>query len=334
MKAWMLLILLALLPGAAAADSLPVSTYLKPQTLVAVQGQRRLNLSCLGEGAPTVLLDAGLADTMLVWRKVQGEIARTTRVCAYDRAGYGFSDPAPGPSDLNHAAADLHALLRAAKINTPIVYVGHSVAALYGLALAARHPRDVAAEVLIDPSFPHQFERMAAGMPDAVRAGALALYRGQFDGFRACLAAAGRGVADSKCLFALNGPQAIEPELKAVQDRQIAAAPYIRAHVSEFAAILPGDDHAASYRQFAALKPGLGDKPLVILTRGDSGFPMLTPQQSAQVYKAWVQGHDELAGLSRRGSNQIVKGTGHYIQLERPDAVIAAVRGVVLQVRR
>jgi hypothetical protein len=79
--------------ASAAAAPVPDSFYMHPGKLVAVDGSRRLNLSCMGHGSPTVLFDSGMADSSLVWRLVQGEVAAVTRACAYDRAGVGFNDP-------------------------------------------------------------------------------------------------------------------------------------------------------------------------------------------------------------------------------------------------
>src|SRR5271167_131713 len=106
----------------------PSSVYAGPQSLIAVDGARRLNLYCVGTGSPPVMLDAGSGNSMATWRHVQAEIAAITRVCAYDRAGLGFSDAATRPSDLGNIVDDLHRLIKAAAIPTPIVYVGHSLA--------------------------------------------------------------------------------------------------------------------------------------------------------------------------------------------------------------
>src|SRR4051812_47059004 len=105
--------LLAVVPASAAP--VPDSFYMHPGQLVAVDGSRRLNLSCMGHGSPTVLFDSGMADASLVWRLVQGEVAKLTRACAYDRAGIGFSDPRNGEADAKAIVADLHSLLKAAK---------------------------------------------------------------------------------------------------------------------------------------------------------------------------------------------------------------------------
>src|SRR5579872_6268749 len=107
-------ITVALFLAVSDAAARPVSTnpeelakpYLSPQRLVVVEGYRRLNLYCVGQGKPTVLFDGGGGASMAVWRFVQGEIGRSTRACSYDRAGFGFSDPPNGPADAHAAVED------------------------------------------------------------------------------------------------------------------------------------------------------------------------------------------------------------------------------------
>jgi len=103
-----------------------LNVYGRPQQLVDIGG-RRLNLYCLGHGTPTVILDGGLGRSTVVWRKVHAALAKTTRVCAYDRSGYGFSDPGPLPRDTRHLAGDLAAPTRAARLQPPYVLVGASL---------------------------------------------------------------------------------------------------------------------------------------------------------------------------------------------------------------
>ena len=97
-----------------------------PGRLVDVGG-RRMHIDCTGEGSPTVILDSGLGDTFLSWRKVQPEIAKVTRVCSYDRAGLGYSDSSSQPRTSQVIAEELHALLQAASVQPPYIVVGHSM---------------------------------------------------------------------------------------------------------------------------------------------------------------------------------------------------------------
>jgi pimeloyl-ACP methyl ester carboxylesterase len=131
-----------------------------------------------------VLFDTGQGDSTLVWRLVQGEMAKVTQACAYDRAGIGFSDPRNGASDAKAIVADIHALLIAAKVKTPILYVAHSGSGLYGVLLEATHPHDLAGAVLVEPAFADQWNSIskagkAAGAPQAASDTLLAALRAQ-----------------------------------------------------------------------------------------------------------------------------------------------------------
>lgn len=119
-------------------------------------GGHPMHLYCLGEGSPTVILDAG-AVGLSAW--VQPAVAQTTRVCAFDRAGYGYSDARPEPRDALHRAAELHGLLVAAQIEQPYVLAGHSLGGLFSRVYQSQYPDEVAGMVLIDATHPDTFDR-------------------------------------------------------------------------------------------------------------------------------------------------------------------------------
>jgi pimeloyl-ACP methyl ester carboxylesterase len=122
-------------------------------------GEHRLHMRCIGQGSPTVVLDAGWGYTSVEWSGwVQPEVANYTRVCAYDRAGMGWSEPQPAAPDATQTAAELHTLLEEADEEGPYVLVGHSLAGLYSRVYAERYPDEVAGMVLVDSSHPDQFE--------------------------------------------------------------------------------------------------------------------------------------------------------------------------------
>ena len=148
----------------------------------------RLYLSCAGSGSPTVVLFNGLAERTPSWAWVQRDVAATTRVCVFDRAGEGWSGKAPGLQDAHQLSADVDGLLAAANIAGPYVVAGHSVGGAYALAYAMDYPRNVAGVALIDSATPYQFDlptyprfysmwrRGSALLPTLARAGVARLY--------------------------------------------------------------------------------------------------------------------------------------------------------------
>ena len=134
--------------------------YPPPGELVDVGGHS-LHINCVGEGSPTVILESGSGANSVDWANIQPEVANTTRVCAYDRAGSGWSEPGPGPGDLQQIAGELHTLLANAGIDGPYVLVGHSFGGLYVRMYADLYPNEVEGMVLVDSSHPEQSARTA-----------------------------------------------------------------------------------------------------------------------------------------------------------------------------
>ena len=146
----------------AIATQIDQRTYSPPGEMVDV-GTHSLHINCLGEGSPTVILEAASGGMSAHWVRVQQQLAQTTRVCAYDRAGMGWSEGGPEPRDAARVTGELHALLEGAGVEGPYVMVGHSFGGLYARAYAARYPDETAGVVLVDSSHPDQFERLPDG---------------------------------------------------------------------------------------------------------------------------------------------------------------------------
>ncbi|MDX6677595.1 MAG: hypothetical protein QOE31_1647 [Solirubrobacteraceae bacterium] len=127
-------------------------------------GGHRLDIRCTGSGSPTVVLEPGLGETASAMaRWIAPDVARTTRICVYDQAGHGHSEPAAG----NHAdaARDLHVLLAQRHIPAPYVLAGHSLGGAFALSYAHRYPAQVAGLVLVDSMYPHQSNAFAGMGP-------------------------------------------------------------------------------------------------------------------------------------------------------------------------
>src|SRR5687768_1975212 len=126
-------------------------------------GGHDLHVNCSGQGGPAVILESALGNASPHWVWVQREVAKTTRVCAYDRAGMGWSERGPEPRDAKQVTGELHTLLKDADTEGPYVLVGHSYGGLYARMYAAQYPNEVAGVVLVDSSHPEQFTRSPEG---------------------------------------------------------------------------------------------------------------------------------------------------------------------------
>ena len=140
---------------AAVADPIDVAgmdaLYAKPGQLVTTSDGARLNFYCVGTGAPAVILEAAYADWSPVWLQVQSRVAKWTRVCSYDRAGYGFSPSGPKPRTVQQVTAELHDALHALHVTGPYVLVSHATGTNTIRAFADNYLDEVAGLVMIDP---------------------------------------------------------------------------------------------------------------------------------------------------------------------------------------
>jgi pimeloyl-ACP methyl ester carboxylesterase len=328
------LMAVAVAVAAAAAQTPPTSATLLRKNLVDIGGGRRMNIVCVGQGSPTVLFEYGLGNHLLHWQKVEQPVSAMTRACFYDRAGYGFSDPSPGPMTAESVTDDLHALLHNAGISAPLVLVGHSIGGLYATLYTDRFPSEVAGLVLIDPSFANQ--RPPDWSPDEDRRVQEEFDRGQAN-LRACadLARAGKLTqADPHGCFQLVPGRApaeadylLQQFLKPFRYESVMSE--AQSHFAVGKATSVDDlEEARAYRSF-------GHRPVVVLTAAiDRPDPYETAGMQETFDKYWKAGHDRLAARSTRGISIVVPQAAHFIQLDQPQAVIDAVRTVVAEVRK
>lgn len=311
---------LFLVAGVAMAD--PLAPYAKPARLIRLADGRDLNLVCMGQGAPTVILDAGWSSWSLDWASVQAELARSTQVCAYDRAGLGFSTPDPMAKTLATVVADQAEMLDRAGIKGPLVLVGGSKAAVFVRAFTAAHPEQVAGLVLVDPGSPERDEAFNA-LDAEVEARALAEI---LQSLTRCVDRAKAGLlttATPEDAFCLD-------EGEADWSAQLKASYRVLVHSVSYA-----ETRLAEIRIDNALPPSargegaLGDRPLIVL-KSDQGLSKAIPEpRRSALDKASRAAAEDLAKLSRRGEFRLVANSGHVIANDRPDAVIAAIRAVV-----
>jgi pimeloyl-ACP methyl ester carboxylesterase len=261
----------------------------------------RLYVNCAGAGAPTVLLFNGLGERTPSWAWVQRSLASTTRVCAFDRAGQGWSGAAPGRQDGHQLATDLHGLLAAARIPGPYVLAGHSTGGTYALNYAARYPQQVAGVALIDSATPYQFD-----LPD--HPGFYATFRRAFALFPS-LARAGIARPTLGSGFATLPPDARD------QARAFAVSPReLRANRNEFLEL------RTVFEQAKALK-SLGARPLAVLSADRD-------QQ-----RGWATAQEKLARLSSNSVHRTAHGSTHSALLEEERFASTTTRAIADVVR-
>jgi len=343
MKIWAvslisLVALSASVAGQTYAD-VPSDIYSKPQNLVHVEGERRLNVYCEGYGSPVILMDAGLGGASYVWRRVQTPLAMKTRVCAYDRAGYGFSDASARPSDVINITADLHRLIQSKAIGGQVIYVGHSIAGLYGVRLAADYPKDVAGGVLIDPAVEGQFERATAISPALVKRNVIRSVMQTKRDLQTCLSLAKRDrltepktPAEKACVATDDD---LDPLLRQTLARRYAKPAYQAANLSEFTSFMPGYSASIDERQLMNVRPWYGEKPLTILIAGKQSHATgITAEQALRLETIGKQADELLTKSSLNGRLVEVPESGHFIQYDNPDAVVREVTVVLEKVRQ
>jgi pimeloyl-ACP methyl ester carboxylesterase len=316
------LLVLALAAGAwtagAVARSDLSSRYPAPGRLVDVGGYR-LHIQCRGQGGPAVVLEAGLDDFSIFWSRVQPGVAKFSRVCAYDRAGTGWSEASPYPRTGETMVRELHTLLAQAGVKPPYVLVGHSFGGALVRQYTYAYPDEVAGLVLVDAAHGELFERI----PTWSRA------TEQMAGFYRALAP-----------LSAAGLLAFVPE--SIPDRGLpaeVAAQYRGLAVSTAyfeTALAEKQSFAANLRALrAGDAAGLGARPLVVVSAGRwEPLPVLSEVENAQAWEAWQTMQSELARLSTHGGQVVAARSGHFVQLEQPELVIAAVREVVQVNRR
>ncbi len=280
-------------------------------------GGHPMHLYCTGEGSPTVVLSSGLGDDFTSWARVQPALSRQTRVCSYDRAGFGWSESRPGVQDANTIASELHQLIGAASVQKPFLLVGHSISGLYLRSYAAHYPGDLAGLVFVDGATPLQDDRVPKElvkiqedqrreMPWQKLLMTLGWYRLQ----GVCTSIPPGFEAYSAWI---NADSCIPSQMDAIENEL--------------------DAERASGEETIHVGP-FGDLPVLILSRDPT---VLSSNWPASVAKAnsvvWNQMQEESKALSTQSIRIIAKRSDHYIQNDRPDLVIQEITTLVAGIR-
>jgi pimeloyl-ACP methyl ester carboxylesterase len=300
-------------------------TYPPPGRLIDVGG-RKLHLHCTGQGKPTVILVAGGGAFSIDWTLVQTPLAGTTRVCSYDRAGLGWSDPGPAQETVEETVEDLHALVRAAGESGPFVLAGASIGGIYVRAYQHAFPGDVAGLV-----FSNSAHRI--GMQTKTRADLI--WNLSEDELRSAypLPAGAKGAAPTREGVPFDR---LPPDLQAVRlwlDRRLW---------EQWDPAKAGPESILSWRKeflreldesCAGQTAPLGDLPVLVLSSDSSAGELARQHRLSRSFCDRSDGGDGLDRLSSNSLYVVAAGSGHEIHLYQPDVVVQGVKRMVMAVR-
>jgi pimeloyl-ACP methyl ester carboxylesterase len=309
-------------------------TYRPPGKLVDI-GTHRLHVRCMGDGTPTVILDAALGASSLSWTLVQPALANITRACSYDRAGFGWSDAGPLPRTAGRIADELHDLLRRDAVPQPYLLVGHSFGGLIMRLFASRHPNEVAGLVLIEPAIPEEWvnptEAQRALIARGVRLcgyGATAARRGLAQLVSVLVRLGALGVARLVVSLVSRGGLRREdegilapvwklpPEARHVLRQMWTQPKFFDALGSQIETI------CQSAAEVIRSGPESYDAvPLIVIS-------------SARSDERRLRADAALAQRSTRGRHVLAPDSGHWVPLDAPQVVIDSIAGMVAEIRR
>jgi pimeloyl-ACP methyl ester carboxylesterase len=294
-------------------------------------GGASLHVYTIGEGTPPVVFEAGIAATSLSWQLVQPEIAKFTQAVSYDRAGLGWSGASLKPRTIWDVADELRTVISRADIPIPRIVVAHSYGALVAIAYAVRHPSEIAGMVLVDPVAICEWGEPSESHLKTLRRGILLSRRGAWLArlgvvrLALSLLATGSQRLPKMIARASGGRSAAITDQFVGQVRKLPSElwPIIQSNwcdpkcfegMARYLEALPHS--AAAVGQELSLTDALRDVPLTVLSAGNA-----SPAQRAE--------HKTLARRSSQGQIEIVPGSGHWIQVDRPDALIQVIRKMV-----
>jgi len=268
-------------------------------------GPYRLHLECVGSGGPTVILEPGGGGSAASMGHIRSAVARDSRVCVYDRAGRGWSDPASSPPDGVQIATDLHTLLARAHVPGPYVLAGHSFGGLYVRTYAAKYPDEVAGLVLIDSTASHNtpVSRPGAGSYSVLK---------HVSSLAGSLSRLGVGHIIANADFS-----DLPPTYRDDARKTSATGKEMSGFIDEFGVANRSEAEAGSLRR-------LGAKPLIVLTA------------ELDNSKGWMADQNQTVKISSNSLHRVVSGATHASFVENPEhaaAVAQAIRDVAVSVR-
>lgn len=284
--------------------------YPPPGELHSVQG-RLMHIHCRGSGSPTVIVEQGIGGPSIDWNEINDQMARITRVCDYDRAGMGYSEPAYKPTLSTDVARNLHELLRKAKIDEDLLFVAWSAGGLYAREYYRQFPERVKGMVLVDSTHEQTTQRMPLAPSNQENLDNLMrqYYLAQFGWLR---------------LSGAKQPYARAP--LSSEDKERILAFFLKSHTYRTLV----DEGVGLELDMAKgmAPPRLGDLPLIVLAEG-------APRDSYMIENLakWHELQRELADLSTQGRLLIAEKSAHFIHRTEPELILNSVTQVIESIR-
>lgn len=276
-------------------------SFKPPGKLIDVNG-RKMHIYCIGNKSPTIILDSGTGGFSLEWKDIQHSLSQYVRVCAYDRAGYGWSDMGPLPRTTKRITHELHTLLQNAGIHGPYIMVGHSFGGFTAQYFARYFNHEIAGIVLIDSSHEEQVYRLPENGKDVVR----------------------------RSLHQDRSNMVTRSVLHEHFPKEVAAV--AQQLMTRWTALLTWREEMANYALSSRELRDVHDRPIleipiVVLTRGKRVWPN-TPYGDA-METVWKELQDELSSLNGNSTHIIAENSGHVIHLDEPELVVDAIHDVL-----
>lgn len=291
------LLLAAVRGSAALASSVLEKRYPPPGQMISV-GDHKLQLYCMGHGSPTILIEPGMGTDWVAWRLVIPQLLEFNKVCVYDRAGYGWSEPGPWPRTAGRIAGELHVLLSKAGLEEPYILVAHSFGGYIARIYASQYRQSLQGVVLVDPS--HEDDSAGAPAPDPAPRS-----------YRLSELIPPLGIQRLRRLY--EGDKALSPQLRnlprSFQNRYLIGSSLVqlRSERNEF------DSLSGTIAQMR-LAPFPRDLPLTVITAAQVPSP-----RHEEI-------HAKLARSSLFGRQILAKNSGHMIPFDQPGLIVEAVR--------
>lgn len=304
---------LVMLTAGVIAKSNLAKQYPAPGQLVDVGGYK-MHINCEGHGSPTVILAAGTGNFSVYWANVQPEVAKYMRVCSYDRAGLGWSEPSRSPRTANTMVKELHTLLVNAGVEGPFLLVGHSLSGMLVRVYANNYPDEVVGIVLVDSFHEERFTRL----PELTK-----LNQDSAGQFRliALLSSTGMMALAPQTIPNPGLPDEAYAQLQAITATTKGGETYL----AEMNAI---EESSAEVRALKIIS--FGNLPLIVLSAGRwDAISLLSDAENQKIWKELQVEQSELVALSSNSKQIIAEQSGHFIQLDQPDLVIDSIREIV-----